>query len=211
MGRIGRLAFGLLLWACPGVAATADLPLLKDAVALSPVPGVSLLVPKGWRACDPADDKLLGDFAAPIDPASDDCVPDEPGRAEFRVFDRRDRRAIYVRAWRDVNSPIRTRTLVAMTPQSLEDMRARFCSEGIPLQGFVMNDCAISVDTFDGRLAFALRLKGTMPAPTGNCDARMIGIPLDGFLLLMAFIGGGPDQESTGTLLDAMMNSVSVQ
>jgi hypothetical protein len=70
----------------PPPAAPSVTSPLQDAVRLTPVPELSLMVPHSWIACDPAANQQLSNATLPAAMQQKLCDPTQPPHTEFKLI-----------------------------------------------------------------------------------------------------------------------------
>lgn len=161
MKHAASLAITLLLTAG---AHADDKP--AETVRLSPVPGVSLDLPKSWVACDDATNKLLGQHADPRDLKSKVCVivPDVPYK--FRGFDPVLFKTMSMLMDQHEKQDITADELAAITPEIAKAISPQTCEAIVkPMtgDGTTIDSCDVTVGIFAGLPALHSIVVATPP------------------------------------------------
>jgi hypothetical protein len=147
---------------------TLDTPVVVETepelVELAPVPGVSLKVPNVWKACDDANDKLLGGRP---DPSNMHDVACKPGEAsDLHVYDPRPMLLSTLRLKREDENKVMEDVIKQNTPETLPQASEALCAlarKPYDDAHIAVENCAVSFGTLAGHqaLIFELITNGT--------------------------------------------------
>jgi len=187
-------------------------PAPAQLVALTPVPGIAVSVPKGWASCDGATNTLLGDQPDPHDLKKVMCGSPEDG--SIRVFDPHPPYLEAVDIQADAGDP---ETMARrMAPEQIAHDRDEDCellSDPLIKRGFKLTDCQSAQATIGGQLAkivtFFATGKPDQTAFTTNVIVRSMFVPVGGQLYLISISSGSaltPAIDATG---EAVISSIA--
>jgi hypothetical protein len=139
----------------------------SPSVTLAPVDGVSVTLPKGWVACDDANNARLGQAADTLSLAPKVCAgARSDGAIRFGAFDPRPFRTVAVFAGKDADNPT-TEGWVARMPQAkLAAMAASGCpivEKPIADTGAAIDSCSMRREVLAGHAALVYRIVFTPP------------------------------------------------
>jgi len=198
-----------------GLAACAMLPMLaplSDARAGDPAGtvrvdmshGVSLAIPKGWIACDPAVDAELGGLAAQ-NHADDLCKPSGNDQVRIIVADP-DISALAVVA------TVYDRSVKFPDPSSIassETLKATLCQMALADEKGPSH-CEFSAGTMAGRPV----LDGTLEMTTGNgmeCKAHIVAFERDGGSMMIMGMSFPKLSAGGGAAFNTVLQSLTIQ
>src|ERR1043166_973383 len=132
-----------------------------NSVALSPAPGVSLAVPKGWMACDDATNRLLGPSEDPHGLKSIVCGSTHPHFA-LRVFNPAPFRTVSLLIDYSKQQDITMDGIAAITPEIMASIQADVCkSVTAPMiAASDIESCKAEIGQFVGHTAFVTTVVG---------------------------------------------------
>ena len=190
-------------------------PAPAQLVALTPLPGIAVSVPKGWASCDGATtDTLLGDQPDPHDLKRVMCGSQDGG--SIRLFDPHlpYLEAVDIRTFAGDPETMARR----LAPEQIardHDEDCRLLSDPFIKSGFRLTDCQSAQATIGGRLAkivtFFVAGKPDQAAFTTNRVVRSMFVPVGSQLYLISISTGSaltPAVDATG---EAVISSIAFQ
>jgi hypothetical protein len=213
MRRLSLIA--LLLWSWSQGAVAQDTPhqppsLLADAVRIAPRPHLSVLVPKGWYACDPDANKSLGGASIPGDFMKKICSRQSPDGIRFDFINPNLTQLMFVASgeWRDAS--VTAHYFEALPADDLKSKIDHVCEMAKGSQKFSASDCDLRLDQMSGRGVLAGHVSGSPPDGDVQINLRLIAVPRDGSILMLVIADTNANVAVTQPLVDAMIGSVEV-
>jgi hypothetical protein len=148
--RSAVAAAGLCL--ASGVVWAAD-----GGTVLTPLPDLSITVPKGWKACDDASEATLGNADDPLKLKPQICDPHK-GNADFKfgAFSPALGKTVSVLVYRSATAPITAEVINGLTDDviaQIKDQLKKETAENIAKMGSKLDDYAVRKDTLSGQPA----------------------------------------------------------
>ena len=195
-------------------AGTPDAPLPAEFVKLSPAPGVTVTVPKGWIACDATNDALLGNASDPLNARVQICG----GMAtsigfQLRAFNPRPFRTAvfsvrYDHAFRLTEAGIAK--LASVPAATLKEQACPAVTAPMVQLHITIEVCEVSVSTFGGRAAVFTDVVGIPPDDiVGRFGLRIIEVAYPQGYLQFQIDAPLSLASVTKPDLDAILNSVT--
>lgn len=146
----------------PGPVAQPTPSFGGPAVALTPVEGVTVTVPKGWIACDDANNAKLGPAKDPMLLAPKLCVaPKAGGTITFGAFDPVPMRTAAIYAGREPDNPITEGLIARMSQANLDAMTPAACpvlEKPLIDAGATIDSCILARETLGGHAALVFKV-----------------------------------------------------
>ncbi len=186
-----------------------------ETIKLSPVPGVSLAIPKGWIACDAATNALLGYAADPMDSKARVCGEALPDRtALLRVYNPRPLRTTVVSVFFDPGIRFTTDMLRSFGDSITPQVKAKFCSAvTAPMlqEQVTVESCEVAISSIAGRSAIATDVIGVPPGGAlGRFHLRMFDVSNDAGYLQLQFNTPVAVESATRPDVDAIIASLEI-
>jgi hypothetical protein len=159
MGRLGVAA--LLVGMIAGSAAAEE-----GMIGLTPLPGVAVQVPAGWKACDDVNDKALGSAADPMGVAPQICNPHKANpEFKFGTFAAAPGKTASALFFQSATVPITAEGVAALTDDVLKaigDELKKDRTEALAKVGGTVEDFQVRKDTLGGQAALVTLLLQTV-------------------------------------------------
>jgi hypothetical protein len=140
-----------------------------DTVSIMAAPGVTVSIPKGWIACDAANNAVLGNTPDPRNLIASQCRESESG--ELRFFDPRLFHGLNLDISSVLDGPDPDRFAAQLQPAALEASRAKECQDWNTLltqQGMSPLSCDTAAGTVAGRPAKITTITAWMTIENGS-------------------------------------------
>jgi hypothetical protein len=191
---------------------------LQNSVRLRAAPNVTLIVPKGWFACNDSDNQQLGGLSMPGNFKDKFCATQPPAPSNGHAV---------IINFRAINPNLAQLALVfgmsgdlpGLTPQKfsrlsqeqVEIVTDHICGMARRAQNFAAADCNLDRTEVDGHVALTGSLKGTLADNGMTMYMNIIMIPMDGSMLLFLLADTEASHSVTGPMLDAMTKSITIE
>jgi hypothetical protein len=212
MRFVGALCVGLLA-VCPAVAADVNSAL----VTISPAPGLSFQLPRGWVACDPDTDKLLGGASDPSGLRKSVCTPIPGVDYVLRVFNPEPFRTISMTVSYSKEQQVSADMLKAITPDMIPALTTGACPEAskpMTSDGTKVESCSLEIATVYGQPAIHMSFVATPPPPAtalARFTIETYELPYPHGYLLIQFNTPVLMRPVTWPMIQAILSSIKVE
>ena len=201
----------------------ADPPLAEGTATLTPLPGLTMTVPRRWTACDTANNALLANGDDPYDIKGNACEDAGDGNATGNVrvvtVDGTNIQFLNVAADQTAVDPDRFPRL--LTDSALASSRDRDCGYAVESINKktgappTVSDCTTSAGTIGGKPAKIVSYSATdVDDDTGltiHAKVRVIVFPLNGHLAVVGLCATSYIEASITEATEGVLSSIVLQ
>jgi hypothetical protein len=194
----------------PSTPPVAASPLLQDAVRVSPLPVVSLLVPHGWFSCDEATNALLGDIKVPTEFTNSLCKPDDPKGTKFKIVNPNLAEIVMGIIIEGPPQPTVIDRFTSLQEDELKESSDKLCASVSGNTGSAVSGCNVVPVVMNGHRALRGSVDGMNRGHGSILDGKFIAFETSEHFYLMIFADSEVSHAKTGPLIDAMLDSVEL-
>ena len=178
---------------------------LPDAVRLTPVPELSLMIPRGWVACDPALNQQLGGTDLPAQGKQKLCDPSQPPGSVAKLINPDKTNFVFaiftevplVQLRKDLDRA------AAQTSDALQRDRSRFCyGVGGP------EACEIRPAVFGSHHAIVGKIEKTPQSIDVPYSNKFVVIATSKHAYIVIFAELSTPHDRTNAIVDAIIHSI---
>ena len=180
-------------------------PPVQNAVRVTPVPELSMMVPRSWTACDPAINQQLGGADLPPQAKQKFCDPSQPPGAVAKLIN--PDKANFVLAFFTEVPAVKMRKdldrAAAETSDALQRDRSHFCyGVGGP------EACEIRPTAFGSHPAIVGKIEKTPQSVDIPYSGKFVMIATSKHAYIVIFAELSTPHDQTSAIVDAIINSI---
>ena len=188
-------------------AATSDASPLRDAIRLTPIPELSLIVPRGWIACDPAINQQLGGNVLPAQFQQKFCDATQPSHAVFKLVDPNLTEFVMVLV---LELPVEGKAMFSRVLSETGDVQQRdlqpLCSSA--LSQTPGSTCTANVGVVAGHKALVGEVGRSSPTSTTRVNGKFVVLATSNHAYALVFARLETAPPKTAAIIDALIASI---